>query len=58
VLAAPIFDAAGTVVMILKAIGAESELPVRRAPEVGRRVRRSAERITHAIGGAYPRGAK
>jgi DNA-binding IclR family transcriptional regulator len=58
VLAAPVFDAAGEVVMILKTIGSETELSVRRAPEIGRRLRRSAERITAAIGGTFPRTAK
>jgi len=55
VLAAPIFDSADDVVMILKIIAAESQLPPRRAPEVGRRLRRTAEKITTAIGGVYPR---
>jgi IclR family acetate operon transcriptional repressor len=54
VLAAPIFDGAGEVVMILKVLGTESQLPPRRAPEVGCRLRRSAARITRAIGGSYP----
>jgi DNA-binding IclR family transcriptional regulator len=58
VLAGPIFDASGEVVMILKTIGSETELPARRAPEVGRRLRRAVERITAAIGGTFPRGVK
>jgi IclR family acetate operon transcriptional repressor len=52
--AAPIFDATGEVIMILKAVGTESQLTPRRAADVGRRVREVAEAVTNEIGGGYP----
>lgn len=53
--AAPIFDASGQVVLILKAIGAETQLTLRRMRECGRRVRRSADAVTAELGGRIPR---
>jgi DNA-binding IclR family transcriptional regulator len=55
---APIFNAAGEVVLLLKAIGAQSYLTPRRMRECGRRVRRAAELVTAELGGRYPRLAE
>jgi DNA-binding IclR family transcriptional regulator len=52
--AAPIFNDRGEVLLILKTIGAESQLPPRKMREFGRRIRRGAEDVTAALGGQYP----
>jgi IclR family acetate operon transcriptional repressor len=52
---APIFDATGDAVLILKAIGAQSQLTPRRMRECGRRIRRAAESVTAQLGGRWPR---
>jgi DNA-binding IclR family transcriptional regulator len=52
--AAPIFNHAGEVVLILKTLGTSEALNKRRMAELGKLVRKSAETITLKIGGRYP----